>query len=151
MLGVCLQCGRIKTWYKDSTNVCDSCGGFKAVSTGLEWDDSIKMSPEEKEKWRQNIRETMFFNNPHFSERLWKQELRNAEKRQRTTDRMVAKAFPNEAPNFQASQNKEVKCPRCNSTQIQLVQRKWGLLTGFLTNKVDRVCVSCKTKFQKIK
>lgn len=42
---------------------------------------------------------------------------------------------------------KTVTCPRCNSTQIQLVQRKWSLLTGFLTNKVDRVCLSCKHKF----
>lgn len=44
--------------------------------------------------------------------------------------------------------NQEViKCPKCGSTQIQMVQRKWSLLTGFLTNKVDRVCMNCKCKF----
>lgn len=41
----------------------------------------------------------------------------------------------------------EVYCPKCNSTQIQMVPRKWSPLTGFLTNKVDRVCVNCKTRF----
>ena len=41
----------------------------------------------------------------------------------------------------------EVHCPYCNSTQVQLVRRKWSLLAGFATNKVDRVCVNCKRKF----
>lgn len=41
----------------------------------------------------------------------------------------------------------DVQCPKCGSTQIQVVQRKWSLLTGILTNKVDRVCISCKYKF----
>ena len=40
-----------------------------------------------------------------------------------------------------------VRCPDCGSTQIQLVNRKWSFLTGFFTNKVDRVCLNCKTKF----
>ena len=38
-------------------------------------------------------------------------------------------------------------CPRCDSSNIQIVQRKWSLFTGFMTNKVDRVCVNCKHKF----
>jgi len=40
-----------------------------------------------------------------------------------------------------------VKCPNCGSTQVQLVAKKWSILTGFFTNKVNRVCVNCKTKF----
>lgn len=48
----------------------------------------------------------------------------------------------------QQTQSKNVtKCPVCGSTNIQLVRRKYSLLTGFLTNKVDRVCVNCKYKF----
>lgn len=41
----------------------------------------------------------------------------------------------------------KVVCPRCGSTQIQIVQRKWSPLTGFFTNKVDRVCLRCKHRF----
>lgn len=41
----------------------------------------------------------------------------------------------------------KVRCPRCGSTQIQMVQRKWSLLTGIFTNKVDRVCVKCKYRW----
>lgn len=40
-----------------------------------------------------------------------------------------------------------IKCPRCGSTNIQMVPRKFSLLTGFMTNKVDRVCMNCKHKF----
>ncbi|MBQ2882693.1 MAG: zinc ribbon domain-containing protein [Alphaproteobacteria bacterium] len=38
-------------------------------------------------------------------------------------------------------------CPKCGSTNIQIVPRKWSLLTGIFTNKTDRVCVNCKHKF----
>ena len=41
----------------------------------------------------------------------------------------------------------EVRCPHCGSTQIQVVPRKWSIMTGLLTNKVDRVCMNCKHKF----
>ncbi len=41
----------------------------------------------------------------------------------------------------------EGKCPRCHSSNIQLVPRKFSIWTGFRTNKVDRVCVNCKHRF----
>lgn len=40
-----------------------------------------------------------------------------------------------------------VRCPRCGSTSIQLVPKKWSPLTGFRTNSVMRVCVNCKHRF----
>ena len=39
------------------------------------------------------------------------------------------------------------KCPSCGSSNFQMVNRKWSLLAGFFTQKVDRVCVNCKTRF----
>lgn len=39
------------------------------------------------------------------------------------------------------------KCPKCGSTNIQIVPRKWSLLGGFATKKTDRVCVNCKYKW----
>lgn len=38
-------------------------------------------------------------------------------------------------------------CPKCNSTNIQMVPRKWSLFSGFMTNKIDRVCANCKHKW----
>lgn len=43
--------------------------------------------------------------------------------------------------------NNQVVCPKCGSTQIQAVRRNYSIWTGFMTNKVDRVCVSCMHKF----
>lgn len=40
-----------------------------------------------------------------------------------------------------------VSCPKCGSTHIQAVPRKWSVFSGLLTNKVDRVCLKCKHKF----
>ncbi len=46
-------------------------------------------------------------------------------------------------------EEKETKilCPRCFSSQYQLVPRKFSLLTGFATNKVDRICLKCNKRF----
>ena len=41
----------------------------------------------------------------------------------------------------------KVTCPYCFNSEIQLVPKKFSLLTGFATNKYDRVCVRCKRKF----
>ena len=41
----------------------------------------------------------------------------------------------------------KIKCPKCGSSNFDMVKRNWSMLTGFMTNKVDRVCRSCKYKF----
>lgn len=40
-----------------------------------------------------------------------------------------------------------VRCPKCKSTSVQLVPRKFSILTGYRTNKVDRVCINCKHRW----
>lgn len=41
----------------------------------------------------------------------------------------------------------ETRCPKCGSTNIQVVRKNWSLLAGLATNAVDRVCVNCKYKW----
>lgn len=38
-------------------------------------------------------------------------------------------------------------CPKCGSTDFEMIRRNWSLFAGFMTNKVDRVCRNCKCKF----
>ena len=38
------------------------------------------------------------------------------------------------------------KCPKCGGTQFTPVRKKYSLLTGFLTNKVDLICNKCGAK-----
>ena len=47
---------------------------------------------------------------------------------------------------YKQEAEKIVTCPRCLSKEIQLVPRKFSLLTGFATNKYDRMCVRCKKR-----
>ena len=62
-------------------------------------------------------------------------------------DKIVSpEKYKKEEPNYQ-NENGEVCCPKCGSTQIQIVQRKWSFWSGIFTNEVDRVCVNCKHKF----
>lgn len=36
-------------------------------------------------------------------------------------------------------------CPKCGSTEFIPLRKKWSLLAGFATNKVDMVCSKCGT------
>lgn len=41
-----------------------------------------------------------------------------------------------------------IQCPKCHSTQIQLMKRRWKITTGFLgSSRNERVCLACKHKF----
>ncbi len=52
-----------------------------------------------------------------------------------------------EAKERERRANEVVHCPKCGSTQITAVQRKWSFMAGFATNKVDRFCLNCKHKW----
>lgn len=41
----------------------------------------------------------------------------------------------------------KVRCPYCQSTEVQIVPKKFSILTGFGTNSFNRICVRCKRKF----
>ena len=51
------------------------------------------------------------------------------------------------APPAYDSAINEIRCPRCGSNASVGTGRKWSWLTGIATNKVDRVCMNCKTRF----
>lgn len=61
-------------------------------------------------------------------------------------ERQLKEVCPN-SPLLKSTPSKQIRCPRCFSTQFQLVPRKFTLLTGFATNKFDRMCVMCKKRF----
>ena len=60
--------------------------------------------------------------------------------------RQLKEVLPN-SPLINNNSPDILRCPRCRSTQVQMVPRKFSLLTGFATNKIDRVCVRCQKRF----
>lgn len=58
--------------------------------------------------------------------------------------RQLKDVLPN-SPLFKSAP--KVQCPYCFSTEVQMVPKKFSLLTGFATNGYNRVCVRCQRKF----
>lgn len=58
----------------------------------------------------------------------------------------LKEVLPN-SPLLNDSVDLKVRCPYCFSKEIQLVPKKFSLLTGFATNQYQRMCVRCKRKF----
>lgn len=78
-----------------------------------------------------------------FDMKKYNREKEENEKRNKELERQRALTISQQAlksPNM-------IKCPKCGSTQIQMVTRKYSFLTGFATNKVDRVCMNCKYRW----
>ena len=148
----CPSCGELESerdvlYGHPDHRYCRRCGGLEVVDTGqtydeLEW-EALHGAPYDCEKVREYIREKYVYHNPQFNPEKSQERIKYEKDLNEGAQRMVEEARRADRINHK----NEVKCPWCGSTQIQMVPRKWSLLTGFLTNKVDRVCVNCKKKF----
>lgn len=120
----CIDCegGRVN----ETTLICEKCGSSNIanVSGNMTIGDILLI--------------TKIYNNKNFLESMCKLH---------DTDIIEYTSRMNQFKQQLNSSSNQIKCPKCGSTNIQMVQRKWSLLTGFMTNKVDRVCVNCKYKF----
>lgn len=62
-------------------------------------------------------------------------------------DEKLYEQYKYEQRKKQQEEANKPKCPRCGCTDIQVVNKKWSLFSGFMTNDVDRVCTKCKWKW----
>ena len=61
-------------------------------------------------------------------------------------ERQLKEVLPN-SPLLKKNSEPEIRCPYCRSKEIQLVPKRFTLLTGIATNRFDRMCVHCKKRF----
>lgn len=99
--------------------------------------DSFYLSPRDEKEIR-----SLPILHPYYVRKDWENNLP-----QDVRNKIASYSLKTNSKSSNTSKKNEVHCPKCGSTQIQMVQRKWSLLTGLMTNKVDRVCVNCKHKF----
>ena len=147
----CPSCGKIESekdvlYGHPDHRYCRRCGGMEVVSTGKTFNelcDEIfgSHSKFDADQFDEYIREKYVYHNPQFNPEKNQERIKFENEIKETSRRIIENNKKN------SSNKNEVKCPWCGSTQIQMVPRKWSPLTGFLTNKVDRVCVNCKKKF----
>ena len=154
----CPSCGKFEekkeVYANEKNRICSRCN-LELLPTGKtkeEWGKEIlgeefdyySVPYQEKDKVNEYLREKFVYHNSQFNPQKSQERAEYSRNfRKSILNNMKSKELK---ANATVSEN-IIKCPWCGSTQIQMVPRKWSLLTGFLTNKVDRVCVNCKKKF----
>ena len=124
---------------RNSENICLVCGGSL-----LEDVESSAESEKEKTKWyyyKEGGGTLMTTLSSKFTP-LYTFDATDIEE----AKRQLKEVLPN-SPLINNNSPDIVRCPRCRSTQVQMVPRKFSLLTGFATNRIDRVCVRCQKRF----
>ena len=122
---------------RENPNICPVCGGSLI-------DDSFGESQKETIKWYYydgagGILTTTLYDDEEPLYTFEATDMKDAEGQ-------LKEILPN-SPLVNDNSPDIVRCPRCKSTQIQMVPRKFSLLTGFATNKFDRMCVRCQKRF----
>lgn len=124
--GICPRCGRICMKIK----VCDECG-CNMIITKYTQEDYQKYFVEEGKQFENKLYNEYCYSNPLFSSYLF-------DKRQQAEDKLYA-----------IPQNPNTKrCPKCGNTEFTPVRKRYSLLTGFLTNKVELICNKCGAKIK---
>ena len=59
----------------------------------------------------------------------------------------ILRTYIPDAFTYKTKEEPKVRCPKCGSSKVELMPKKFSLLTGFATNQYDRVCVYCKKRF----
>lgn len=160
---LCESCGSVLNEdiliAKNSTNACPVCGAsLGGDDFHAECDEPQSESEEELVTWyyysmskAHSLNKKLIENNPSFK---LEYKFRAPDNIDRAKEILRKEYNPlafintiSEELKTDAQWKAEGKCPRCHSSNIQIMPRRWSLLTGFLTNKVDRVCVVCGHRF----
>lgn len=125
---------------RENPNICPVCG--ESLIDGD--DNSSGEAPKEKTKWyyyKEGGGTLMTTLSSKFTP-LYTFDATDIEE----AKRQLKEVLPN-SPLVNDNSPQKVRCPRCRSTEIQMLPRKFSLLAGFATNKIDRVCVRCQKRF----
>lgn len=140
---VCEKCGtEFKYEVAKDFDCCPVCG----TSMMDEGDDSSghESSAEKKEKTTYYYYDSGTLTKTLYNHRIPLYTFQATD--MEDAERQLKEVCPN-SPLLKSTPSKVIRCPRCASGDFQLVPRKFSLLTGFATNKFDRMCVMCKKRF----
>ena len=142
---VCPKCGEVGiNKYSDEKTqrvTCDYCDYpmKDKIDTGYKRKDWVNAKGIEDKKLTKELRERYVFcpDNKFYSEEAYKlREIKEAKEWEEIKQDV-------KRINERASRTPRLTCPKCGSTNFTPLRRKWSLLTGFMTNKVDMVCNDC--------
>lgn len=138
---ICPKCGSIVIARKGEE--CDTCDleWDKLILTNYTYKIRLEMDKEQKREWEEMLRKRYVLcpDNPYYDKKAWDRREDIEFQIQLQKDNWEKKRNAEVAQ----SQSHQLICPKCGSTNFTPVPRKWSLLTGFMTNKVDMVCNQC--------
>jgi len=127
---ICNKCGYDTFGFfgeKYGESNCPVCGDH-LIFPDIEPHDFEVMTKDEKEEYKKALR-----NNVELDPQLVAKRIAYIAK-QRSENITLVKAVP--------------RCQKCGSTKFTPVRKKFSILTGFATNKVDLICNNCGTKIK---
>lgn len=135
-----IKCPECHKEISDESKQCIHCGYPLSKNTicninGYEYDLSFVLNT--------NLTETQKMNKLHFLTKIPKYKCRLL---------VFACQKDNKIPShisIPIESSNQNKCPKCGSTEFTPVRKKFSLLTGFATNKVELICNKCGTKIKK--
>lgn len=132
----CPICGYVDLTEKE--NNCSHCNNSLSITN--EYFDEICSQSElsYKDDIEEYVRQLYVYSDDRFNEKI----MSNREEDKNISDQIDYY----EDLILNDDNEDDCKCPKCGSTNIQIVPRKWSLLTGIFTNATDRVCINCKYK-----
>lgn len=135
MFKICLKCGEFQVGDGEKDEPCRRCGG-KLKTTNYTGDEGYAWSIEQVHRIEKILRERYVLspnNNEYDEDEYYAREdddIRFEMQLQKNLDSLK-------------KPSNSYACPKCGGTSFTPVRRKWSVLTGFMTNKVDMVCNKC--------
>ena len=129
MVYICPRCGYI---YCSIENMnCNECGCTMTETKYSSADFCNIHGMENIRQFKNKLYNEYCYSNPLFSSYQF-------DKRQQAEDKLYA--IPQDPSGK--------RCPKCGNTEFTPVRKKYSLLTGFLTNKVELICNKCGAKIK---
>ena len=122
-----LYCPRCGFYFFEGENICEKCGCTELRPTGRNRAADGEIYTKEYKEWSEAFESNVIEKDPMYSPAIRQMVINKIE-----TNYKIANGLA---------------CPKCGHDKFQMVPRKWSLLAGFMTNKVDKVCERCKTRF----
>lgn len=130
---------------KENPNVCPVCGKslIEEEDNWITWYYyGFKSDNGKTTSLRDKPIDLDQYGDTYFLIKEFKAPPRNAEGKS-TEAKKILKTYIPEAFEFPEPSIPQIRCPKCLRTEFQLVPKKFSLLTGFATNRYDRVCNYC--------
>ena len=138
---ICPRCGDIIHACFAQNNGCSCEFGFdKYIKTNYTSGIYNQMNEQQRKEWEEMLRKRYVLtpDNPYYDKELYYQrEDEDFEAELGDSSSSINTRQVN------STSSAALVCPKCGSTSFTPVRRKWSLLTGFMTNKVDMVCNGC--------